>query len=57
MKKIIMKGELRMTKKLTAAQLRMAALGNNMMEAGAEIYKNPNVKMNIKNNIKHKKQK
>lgn len=43
-----------MTKKLTAAQLRMAALGNNMMEAGAEIYKNPEVRKKIKENIKDK---
>lgn len=43
-----------MAKKLTAAQLRMAALGNNMMEAGAEIYKNPEVKKKIKDNLKHK---
>ncbi|MFL0245745.1 hypothetical protein [Candidatus Clostridium stratigraminis] len=40
-----------MTKKLTAMQLRMAALANNDMEAGAEIYKNPEVTVKIKNNI------
>lgn len=40
-----------MSKKMTAAQLRMAALGNNMMEAGAELYSNPEVKEKIKNNM------
>lgn len=44
-----------MAKKLTAAQLRMAALGNNMMEAGAEIYKNPEVRKKIKDTLKDKK--
>jgi hypothetical protein len=43
-----------MAKKLTAAQLRMAALGNNMMEAGAEIYKSPEVRKKIKNNLMEK---
>jgi hypothetical protein len=32
----------------------MAALGNNMMEAGAEIYKNPEVTKKIKENIAKK---
>ncbi|WP_179631858.1 hypothetical protein [Clostridium peptidivorans] len=45
-----------MSKKLTAAQLRMAALGNNMIEVGAEIYKNPEIKNKIKNNIANKKE-
>lgn len=40
-----------MVKKLTAAQLRMAALANNNMEVGAEIYKNPEVTKKIKNNL------
>lgn len=43
-----------MSKKLTAAQLRMAALGNNMMEAGVELYKNPEVRKKIKNNLASK---
>lgn len=43
-----------MTKKLTAMQLRMAALANNNMEAGAEIYKNPEVTEKIKSNITKK---
>lgn len=46
-----------MSKKLTAAQLRMAALGNNMVEAGAEIYSNPEVRDKIKNNLKDKNKK
>ena len=46
-----------MSKKLTAAQLRMAALGNNMMEAGAEIYRNPEVRKKIKNNLESKESK
>ncbi len=46
-----------MSKKLTAAQLRMAALGNNMVEAGAEIYSNPEVRDKIKNNLKDKSKK
>lgn len=40
-----------MAKKLTKMQLRMAALGNNMMEAGAELYSNPEVREKIKNSI------
>lgn len=47
-----------MNKKLTNMQLRMAALGNDMAEAGAELYRNPEVKEKIKKNIKiEKKQK
>jgi hypothetical protein len=46
-----LKGEFEMVKKLTAAQLRMAALANNNMEVGAEIYKNPEVIMKIKDNL------
>lgn len=41
-----------MSKKLTAAQLRMAALGNHMMEAGAELYQNPEVVEKIKNELR-----
>lgn len=40
-----------MTKELTKAQLRMAALGNHMMEAGVELYSNPEVREKIKDNI------
>lgn len=43
-----------MSKKLTETKLKMAALGNHMMEAGAEIYSNPQVKKEIKNNLKEK---
>lgn len=45
-----------MRKKLTGAQLRMAALQNNMMEVGAEIYKNPEVTNKIKNTLANKKE-
>jgi hypothetical protein len=45
---------MKMTKELTEAQLRMAALGNHMMEAGAELYSNPEVREKIKENIKDK---
>jgi hypothetical protein len=41
-----------MTKKLTAAQLRMAALGNHMMEAGAELYQNPDIVVKIKRELR-----
>lgn len=44
-----------MAKKLTAMQLRMAALGNNMMEAGAELYREPEVRKKVKNNVEEKK--
>lgn len=40
-----------MTKKLTKMQLRMAALGKNMMEAGAEFYSNPEIREKIKESI------
>jgi hypothetical protein len=40
-----------MTKELTKMQLRMAALENHMMEAGAELYANPEVTQKIKENI------
>lgn len=45
-----------MSKKLTGAQLRMAALQNNMMEVGAEIYKNPEVRNKIKNTLENMKE-
>jgi hypothetical protein len=57
LKSILLKGEDIMSKKLTAAQLRMAALGNNMMEVGAEIYRNPEVTDKIKKNLSKKEQK
>ena len=38
-----------MSKKLTSTKLKMAALGNNMIEAGAEIYIDPKIKNKIKN--------
>lgn len=38
-----------MSKKLTATKLKMAALGNNNIEAGAEIYIDPEIKNKIKN--------
>jgi hypothetical protein len=37
-----------MSKKLSATKLKMAALGNNMIEAGREIYINPPGKDEIK---------
>ena len=33
-----------MSKRLTSTKLKMAALGNNMIEAGAEIYIDPEIK-------------
>lgn len=45
-----------MSKKLTNMQLRMAALGNDMLEAGAELYRNPEVREEIKKNIKNEKE-
>jgi hypothetical protein len=38
-----------MSKKLTATKLKMSALGNNMIEAGAEIYTDPEIKNKFKN--------
>lgn len=37
-----------MSKKLTTTKLKMAAIGNNMMEAGAELYSNPEIKNKFK---------
>ncbi len=42
-------GECKMSSKLTATKLKMAALGNNNIEAGAEIYSDPEIKNKIKN--------
>jgi len=38
-----------MSTKLTLTKLKMAALGNNNIEAGAEIYSDPEIKNKIKN--------
>lgn len=45
-----------MSKKLTRTKLKMAAIGNNMMEAGAELYSNPEVKDKIKKKVEHEKE-
>lgn len=45
-----------MSKELTNMQLRMAALGNNMAETGAELYRSPEVREEIKKNIKKQKE-
>ena len=45
-----------MSKKLTATKLKMAAIGNNMMEAGAELYADPEIKNKIKEKIKDEKE-
>lgn len=42
-----------MSKKLTKTKLKMAAIGNNMMEAGAELYSD----FEIKNKVKEKSEK
>jgi hypothetical protein len=51
LKNIIVKEVEYMTKELTKMQLRMAALENHMMEAGAELYANPEVTQKIKENL------
>jgi len=38
-----------MSSKLTPTKLKMAALGNNNIEAGAEIYSDSEIKNRIKN--------
>lgn len=38
-----------MSKKLSSTKLKMSALGNNMIEAGAEIYTDPEIKNKFKN--------
>lgn len=45
-----------MSKKLTATKLKMAAIGNNMLEAGAEIYSNPEVKEKIREKVTTEKE-
>lgn len=46
-----------MSSKLTGTKLKMAALGNNDIEAGAEIYSNPEIKNKIKNKLAKKEPK
>ncbi len=46
-----------MSKKMTKMQLRMAAIGNNMLDTGAEFYKSAKIREEIKNKIKMKKEK
>ena len=46
-----------MSSKLTPTKLKMAALGNNNIEAGAEIYSNPEIKKKIKNKLMKKESK
>ena len=41
MKNIILRGEIYMSKKMTDTKIKMAAIGNNMMEVGQEIYIDP----------------
>ncbi|MFL0253041.1 hypothetical protein ACJDT4_21775 [Clostridium neuense] len=45
-----------MSKKLSVTKLKMAAIANHMMEAGAELYSNPEVKSKIKKKIEDKKE-
>lgn len=45
-----------MSKKLTRTKLKMAAIANNMMEAGAELYSNPEVKNKINKKIQDEKE-
>ena len=44
-----------MSKKLSITKLKMAALGNNMIEAGAELYKDLGIKDNVKEKEKNVK--
>ena len=46
-----------MSSKLTATKLKMAALGNNDIEAGAEIYSDREIKNKIKNKLTKKEPK
>ncbi|MCD2347719.1 hypothetical protein [Clostridium guangxiense] len=45
-----------MSKKLSITKLKMAAIANHMMEAGAELYSNPEVKDKIKKKVQNKKE-
>ncbi|MBC2392691.1 hypothetical protein BJV85_003202 [Clostridium acetobutylicum] len=44
-----------MSKKLTRTKLKMAAIEKNMMEVGAELYSNLEVRDEIKKKLKNKK--
>ena len=44
-----------MSKKLTKTKLKMAAIGNNMVEAGAELYSDPEIKNEFKDKSRNKK--
>ena len=46
-----------MSSKLTPTKLKMAALGNNNIEAGAEIYSDPEIKNKIKKKLMKKESK
>lgn len=45
-----------MSKKLSVTKLKMAAIANHMMEAGAELYSNPEARDKIKKKIEDKKE-
>lgn len=45
-----------MSKKISITKLKMAAIANNMMEVGAELYSNPEVKDKIKKKVKNEKE-
>lgn len=45
-----------MSKKLTRTKLKMAAIENNMMEIGAELYSNPEVRSKIKKKVQNEKE-
>ncbi|WP_234121410.1 hypothetical protein [Clostridium hydrogenum] len=45
-----------MGKKLTRTKLKMAAIANNMMEVGAELYSNTEVKNKINKKIQDEKE-
>ncbi|OPJ59442.1 hypothetical protein [Clostridium oryzae] len=45
-----------MSKKITKTKIKMAGIGNHMMEAGAEIYANPEVKDKIKKKLENRKE-
>jgi hypothetical protein len=46
-----------MSKKLTTTKLKMAALGNGMIEAGAELYSDPEIKNKFKEKPKKEESK
>lgn len=45
-----------MSKKLTRTKIKMAAIENNMMEIGAELYSNPEVRSRIKKKVQNEKE-